>query len=102
MGVGTLLKVTHRLPQAGRLFGRCLAASLGLALAVVGGCADNPSPAQDPLAAKLADAFRIDVCDIEVTYDFWPDASQVEGSATLHFVMRPGQTRPLFDFNPLR
>jgi hypothetical protein len=99
--------MTSRLPPLRRLFCRGLAGVLGVAFVVVGagaGCgADNPSPpAEDSLAAKLADAFRIDVSDIDVTYDFWPKASRVEGSATLHFQMRPGQTRALFDFNPLR
>jgi hypothetical protein len=51
---------------------------------------------------KLADAFRIDVADADVTYDLWPGGSRVQGTATLRFAMRPGQTRPLFDFNPLR
>ena len=94
----------HRAPQAARLLSRGLAVALGLALAVVGGCggADSPPPAQDPLAVKLADAFRIDVSDADVTYDFWPRASRVKGRATLRFAMRPGQTRPMFDFNPLR
>jgi hypothetical protein len=99
--------MTSRLPPRCRLLYRGLAGALGIAFVVLGagaGCgADNPSPpAQDSLGAKLADAFRIDVSDIDVTYDFWPKASRVEGSATLHFQMRPGQTRALFDFNPLR
>jgi hypothetical protein len=87
-----------------RLRRRCLVGALGLALVVVGGCDDQgPSlPAQDPLAAKLAPAFRIDVSSVDVTYDFWPRDSRVVGGATVRFQMRPGQTHPLFDLNPLR
>jgi hypothetical protein len=66
------------------------------------GCGKGSPPAQDSLGTKLADAFRIDVSDLGVTYDFRPGSPRVEGLATLHFEMRPGQTRPLFDFNPLR
>lgn len=99
-----------------------LAATLALGLCVLlGGCTDDDdarspapertdgaddddarSPALEPLAAELAAAFRIDVSDIDVTYDFWPSDPRVEGSATLRFEMRPGQSRPLFHFNPLR
>jgi hypothetical protein len=96
----------RRLPRDGELRRRALAGALGVALGPILGCGgcgeDHPSPAQDPLAAKLADAFRIDVSEVDVTYDFRPGASRVDGSATLRFEMRPGQTRPLFDFNPLR
>ena len=44
----------------------------------------------------------MDLSEIEVTYDFWPNRPLVEGQAELTFQMRPGQTRPLFHFNPVR
>ncbi len=56
----------------------------------------------DPLAAKLARVYRMDVSRIDVTYDFRPGADWISGRATLRFVMRPGQKRPFFHFNPLR
>jgi hypothetical protein len=64
--------MNRRLPRAGRLGVPGLAAALGLALAGVGGCGGSPPPAPGPLAVKLADAFRIDVADADITYDFWP------------------------------
>jgi len=84
-----------------------LAATLALGLCVLGGRSDGAdanarSRASDPLAAELAGAFRIDVSSIDVTYDFWPSRPRIVGSATLRFEMRPGQSRALFHFNPLR
>lgn len=58
--------------------------------------------ARDPLAVELAQAFRIDVSELDVTYDYWPSDARVEGRAVLRFELRPGQSRPLFHFNPLR
>lgn len=76
----------------------------GVLLAGCGGrpATDVPAPADDPLTARLADAFRIDLAEVDVTYDYRPGSGRVEGSATLAFRMRPGQSRPLFHFNPIR
>ncbi|MGH8956749.1 MAG: hypothetical protein ACRDVF_17235 [Microbacterium sp.] len=86
---------------------RCFATALAVALVALGGCSKDDSDSdrssvQDPLAAELAAAFRIDVSEIDVTYDYWPQDSRVEGSALVRFELRSGQTRPLFHFNPLR
>ena len=81
---------------------RGLAGALPLALVGLVGAVGSPTAGAEPLAAKLADAFRIDVSAVDVTYDFWPTPRASREAATLRFEMRPGQTRPLFDFNPLR
>ena len=52
------------------------------------------------LTTLLAEEFRIDISTIDVKYDYRPSRSTIEGSATLVFTMRPGQTRPLFHFDP--
>ena len=62
-----------------------LAAILALGLCVLlggrtdGADDDAPSPAPKPLEAELAAAYRIDVSDIDVTYDFWPSDPRVRG-----------------------
>lgn len=58
--------------------------------------------AADELGTRLADVFRIDLTDLDVSYDYWPADERVDGTAVLRFVMRPGQTRALFHFNPVR
>ncbi len=51
-------------------------------------------------AKLLADTFRIDIRTITVRLVYHPEAATVDGEATLAFVMRPGQTRPLVHFDP--
>ena len=62
------------------------------------------SSPSDPatLEAQLARAFRIDIEDLQVDYDYWPQLALIEGAAVLRFRLRPGQQRALFHFNPLR
>ncbi|MCX6559912.1 MAG: hypothetical protein NTZ26_05295, partial [Candidatus Aminicenantes bacterium] len=48
----------------------------------------------------LADTFRIDIRTITVRLVYHPETFRVDGEATLVFVMRPGQTRPLVHFDP--
>ncbi len=67
-----------------------------------GGQENSSSAPADALGGRLAKAFRIDVSEIDITQDYWPSDSRVEGSAELRFEMRPGQSRPLFHFNPIR
>jgi len=43
---------------------------------------------------------RIDILEIQATLTYDPAASSVAGHAELIFKMRPGQTRPLFHFDP--
>ena len=69
---------------------------------VVAGTGRVLAQRRDPLDATLAQAFRLDVSELRVTYDFWPSRSRVGAEAELRFRMRPGQHRPLFHFNPLR
>lgn len=61
----------------------------------------GPQDRDDRLAVKLADAFRVDATRIDITYD-WHPGDRVRGRATMRFRMRPGETRPIFHFNPLR
>ena len=54
------------------------------------------------LEDQLLDAvFRIDILTIRGTLTYDPVASSVAGSIGLVFKMRPGQTRPLFHFDPI-
>jgi aminopeptidase N len=81
-----------------------LAAASVLALAgcSLGGDNSARGPDQDPLDSKLARAFPLEVSDIRVTYDYRPSGSRIQGSATMRFELKPGQSVPLFQFNPLR
>lgn len=58
------------------------------------------SDAVDPLADELAAAFQIDISEIRVAFDYWPETARVRGTALLTFRMRPHQHRALFHFNP--
>jgi aminopeptidase N len=52
-------------------------------------------------ADQLMDGFfRIDIKDIAVTFDYYPDAHYADAQARVEFFMRPGQTRPLIHFDP--
>jgi hypothetical protein len=44
--------------------------------------------------------FRIDIKDIEVAFDYYPESHYADGHARVEFVMRPGQTRPVIHFDP--
>ncbi len=49
---------------------------------------------------QLNDTFRIDINNIEVIYDFFPETYTVECKATLTFVMRQGQRLPIIHLDP--
>ena len=52
-------------------------------------------------ADQLMDGmFRIDIRDIAVTFDYYPDSHYADARARVEFVMRPGQTRPVIHFDP--
>ena len=92
-----------RITRSRRLSAVLAAAGLALASFGASATAAAKSPvAPDGLTTKLATAFRSDVSDIKVTYDYWPSQERVDGHATLRLTMRPGQHRALFHFNPLR
>jgi hypothetical protein len=55
----------------------------------------------DELGLILADAFRIDLSQIDVVYELGAGEDTFKGWARLQFTMRPEQNRPLFHFNPL-
>jgi hypothetical protein len=50
--------------------------------------------------ALLDQTFRIDIESITATLDWYPASGGVDGTATLVFRMRPGQTRAAFNFAP--
>jgi len=50
--------------------------------------------------ALLDSAFRIDIDSITVTLDWYPATGWVDGTATLAFRLRPGQSRAVFNFTP--
>ena len=64
--------------------------------------ADRSRGGAGRLEDQLLDAvYRIDISTIRGTLAYDPAASAVSGSISLVFKMRPGQTRPLFHFDPL-
>jgi len=44
--------------------------------------------------------YRIDIKDIMVTFDYYPESHYADASARVEFVMRPGQSRPVIHFDP--
>jgi aminopeptidase N len=44
--------------------------------------------------------YRIDIKNITVTFDYYPESSYADALARVEFVMRPGQNRPLIHFDP--
>jgi hypothetical protein len=70
-----------------------------------------PSPTPPPLAerplpdaadetALLDAAFRVDISRIDAVFDLFPGESRAGATARVSFHMRPGQTLPLFHFEP--
>jgi hypothetical protein len=51
-------------------------------------------------AQLLDDTFRIDIKTIAVTYDYWPEAGNIDCRAVVTFQMRDSQVRPLIHFDP--
>jgi len=51
--------------------------------------------------AVLNQAFRIDISYIDVVYDIDPNADEAFGRSVMDFTMRPGQSKPVFHFNPM-
>jgi hypothetical protein len=48
----------------------------------------------------MDDMFRVDIKDIMVTFDYYPESHYADASARVEFFMRPGQTRPVIHFDP--
>lgn len=48
----------------------------------------------------LESTFRIDIKDIAVAFDYYPDSHYVDARARVEFVMRSNQTRPVIHFGP--
>lgn len=52
-------------------------------------------------ADQLLDSiYRIDIKNIEVTFDYYPESHYADANARVEFVMRPGQDRPVIHFDP--
>jgi hypothetical protein len=103
--------------DAGR---RSIRWALALSVALLPGCGGSapapteptvqPTPVAPPVVAlpetdedRLLDAaFRVDIDRIEVAFDVLPADRSVRAHATVLFRMRPGQTRPIFHFEPAR
>jgi hypothetical protein len=43
--------------------------------------------------------FRIDIKDIEDTFDYYPESHYADAFARVEFIMRPGQVRPVIHFD---
>jgi hypothetical protein len=84
----------------------CHALVVAACVVATSSCLPTPEPPEpaptgkEPAAPTLDDAFRIDISTIDVTLDATPGVS-LDGTATLTFTMRPGQTRALFHFSPV-
>jgi hypothetical protein len=61
---------------------------------------DEEASVYSELDQILAETFRIDIKEIFVTFDYYPDDYYAQGQAYLTFYMRPGQTVPLIHFDP--
>ena len=48
----------------------------------------------------MDDAFRLDIYEIEVEYDLYPEDRTIQGDAIVRFRMRDGQSVPLIHFDP--
>ena len=48
----------------------------------------------------LDETFRIDIQEIEVVYNIYPDTNSIQGEATVRFTMREGQSVPVIHFDP--
>ncbi len=48
----------------------------------------------------MDDMYRIDIRNIAVTFDYYPDSAYADCQARVDFLMRPGQTRPVIHFDP--
>jgi hypothetical protein len=57
--------------------------------------------AQERTTDLLDRTFRIDIETITATLDWYPASGWVDGTATVVFRLRPGQTRAVFNFTPL-
>lgn len=95
---------------------------LALSTALLAGCGGSAPAPTEPAASptpvagsvpvrarpqtdedRLLDAaFRVDIDRIEVAFDVFPGDGSVRAHATVLFRMRPGQTRPIFHFEPAR
>jgi len=60
----------------------------------------DDTAAYSELDQLLNQTFRIDIKEIETTFDYFPDDHYALGEAYLAFSMRPGQTFPLIHFDP--
>lgn len=57
-----------------------------------------PTTGEDTLLDAI---FRIDLKTVQAVLTFNPADNSLDGTCTLYFRMRPGQTRPMFHFKPL-
>jgi len=48
----------------------------------------------------MDDMYRIDIKNIAVTFDYYPESAYADCLARVEFVMRPGQIRPVIHFDP--
>ncbi len=97
---------------------RSVACGAPLALLLcVAGCSEEPAPSPAPKPTPVAEwplpdaasetalldaAFRVDVSRIDVVFDLFPADARVLAQARVAFRMRPGQTLPVFHFEPAR
>jgi len=61
----------------------------------------SKSPEKSDEDNMIDNAFRIDIQNIDVTFDIYTDTNNINASATMTFYMRPGYTKPVFHFTPL-
>lgn len=61
----------------------------------------SKTPVKSDEDKMIDNAFRIDIQNIDVTFDVYPNSSNINASATMTFYMRHGYTKPVFHFKPL-
>ncbi len=64
--------------------------------------AERPLPSAANETALLDAAFRIDITRVDVVFDLFPGEARGVARARVAFRMRPGQTLPIFHFEPAR
>jgi hypothetical protein len=64
--------------------------------------AERPLPGAANETALLDAAFRIEISRIDVVFDLFPGEARGSAQARVAFRMRPGQSLPIFHFEPAR
>lgn len=87
-----IMEVTASYPVSG--FGLCFQRDMKQIVAIP--ATVTPNLVLDPEDQLLGDTFRIDIKTIHADFEYTPGERWIQAQADVFFVMRPGQTKPLF------